>query len=222
MIKIKVEADPSKIKLLAKNVPQRLRFNFVDAFDHIGRNFFKVFNQKQLSGRPGVKTHGPRGLGGRLHYRTLITNKEFGVSIYFARSLAALRQEYGEELTSANGGQRIAVPLSARGSYLYNEFGQVRKSFSLQRRMAREILPGESGLKTSVRPIKGKDGQWYLAVIKPGAKDPKDRVKPIFVLKDRVTIPPRLKFFDTWRSQEIQDDNTRILKEAMGKAVDEA
>lgn len=206
-MKLRAQADTAGVEKLMTNVPKSLRFRFLDALDHIGRSFYKTFNERNLSGRPYIQAGERPSIRQRFKFNVLrgAGEKDFGVHIFFTRSRVARRHEYGETITGP-GGRRVAVPLSARGDVLFYK-GRVRSRF--RRTVNRQ---------SNIRPIKFKDGQWYLARVRK-KRGQEDEITPLFVLKDKVVIPPRLKFFATYR--ELSPKFQGYLRDALTQGVQE-
>lgn len=207
---ISLHIDTSDLEKVITRMPPALKKRMVDGLDYAGNKFYKTFNPR-LRGRPGIMSR--RGGIAMRFKRTVASGPNgdgVGIRLY-AKSSAAVRHEFGGEIEGFSG-KRVAVPLSARGSYLmssiYEGFGRVKSRF----------LPGKN---KRIRPIQIK-GQWYLAEIK--RKKGQDETLPLFVLKDRVTYPARLGFYNTWNSVEpiIFKKLADKLRDGAKEAWDEA
>ena len=124
-----------------------------------------------------------------------------GVEIYSDSKIARMHEE-GAVIT-AEGGRRLAVPFSqGYRPEMYTAGGRLRQMF---RRPA---------LMKRVGVIKSKGGvKEFLAQFRKGTRE----VKPLFVLKERVTIKPRLGFYKTWA--DMRQFHITRLNQAVIKAL---
>lgn len=183
---LKVEVNTADLERVVHSMPSVLKREMDDALNWAVLKFFKTFNPR-LSGRPGILSR--RGEGIRKRFKWEIISSEDGMvqgRRIFVRSKVAVRHEFGGDL-EGQGGKRIPVPLSARGEYLmsgiYQGFGRVRTRF-------------REGRNKNIRPMR-IGGKWFLAEVRTRQGE-EEKVLPLFVLKNKVTYPARLGFYDTW------------------------
>ncbi len=179
-------------------VPQKLKTELGDAFDHIGRKFLKTFKETRLEGPPGIK--------GRRHgilkrfIRTMLVPyggiENMGTAIYTESKIAKLHETGG--IVEAQSGS-LAVPLSMRRE-MYTAGGALRTKYR---------YPGRLKNVGAVL-LRGKR---FLAQFIKRSRE----IKPLYVLKNRVIIKPRLGFYDTWKTME--NTNIQILNRAAVKAL---
>jgi hypothetical protein len=182
-----VEIDKRELDLALKLIPQQLKMELGDAFDHIGRKFVKTLGQTRMSGRPGIKAQ-PKGLFRRLQRTMFVPTggiMDMGTEIYFD-SKVALLHELGGKVTG-QGGKKLAVPLSARRE-MFTAGGALRQAYKRPR--------GVKGLNL----IYLKNKYWLAKRLKKLKS-----VVSLYVLKRSVKIPPRLQFFKTWDTMENQN-----------------
>jgi len=196
-----IEAHLNTVRLekAIRRVPGALKMELGDAFDHISRKFLKTFKQTRLQGPPGIKGR-PHGIFIRFKRRFLLPIggiDNMGVEIYSDSNIARMHEE-GAVIT-AQGGQRLAVPFSREyRPEMYTGSGRLRARFK------------RPGMMKKVGVIKLK-GKQFLAQFKKGTGE----VKPIFVLKNKIKIKPRLGFYDTWdglRRMQIVRINKAVTK----------
>lgn len=199
---IDVHLNTVKLDKAMKRVPGRFRVAFRDAFDHIGRSFLKNFKQRRLQGPPGIKAR-PRGIFPRFMRRHILPMGDLnnmGIEIYTHSKIARMHEEGA--IINARGGQRLAVPFSQEyRPEMYTGSGRLRARFK------------QPGAMKKVGIIKSK-GKEFLAQFKKGTGE----VKPIFVLKRRIKIDPRLGFYDTWHGMKRRQ--IEILNKASIKALE--
>jgi len=199
---VEVEFNTVKLEKAFRRTRVILREELEDGFDHIGRSFLSKFRKERLQGSPGIKSRGGHGIYSRFKRKKLVSSQTFydmGVEIYANSKIAAMH-ETGAEITNTGGG-RMAVPFSKEYKpEMYTASGRLRKRFA---------KPGQ--LK-KIRLVKLK-GKYFLAQYKKSS----DEIKPIFVLKNKIVIRPRLGFFktvDAHAGRRIQ-----ILNRAVTKAI---
>ena len=183
-----LKIDQSKFNRLVKLFPQECRKQFDDDLDYFKRKFHKDFRKRRLSGKPGIKAY-PGGIF--RHFKSIRVYKGTavdGMGIYFfTRSPVASQHQFGGSLKNPKGG-RLPVPLSSAKKTetdLFTKSGQLRKRY-----------------KSDIRRIKGlfelktKKGQEILFRRRKGDK----YIRPIFILKQQVTIEEVLEYFKTFES----------------------
>lgn len=201
---ISTEIDTRKLDLAIRILPRQLKMNMGDAFDHIRGHFYKEFRAKRLGGPPGIRGKS-RAFFGRFKRNFLVPlgndMNNMGIELY-TDSKVARQHETGGTVT-AEGGGKLAVPLSAR-SEMFSRSGLLRKRYK---------KPGQ--LKNVV-PIKFKSGgDTFLTKVKKGSRE----VRPLFVLKRSIRLQPRLGFMKMWDNQT----NWRLnrLNKAVEKTLNE-
>ncbi len=166
--------------------PKALRTELKDGLEHIRRKFFKTFKQTRLKGPPGIKaTPGAGGLFVRFQHRNFPATEGMegmGFEIFTNSKVARLHEEGG--IVRGEGGNRLAVPLSAR-TEMFTARGKLKKRYK------------EPGKLKNVTVMKFK-GQPFL--VKWWKRKPD--LRPLFVLKRQIKIRPRLGFMKTWNDLE--------------------
>lgn len=209
---IKTQVDASRVLSVLGKLPMAVRFQFGDALDHISLKFLKKFRNERLSGGEGVKAR-PFGLFRRFKRVFLVPSdtQTMGVEIFTESKIAKLHEEGGVMKTA----RRIAVPIPVPKSTEITETdqGAVRKQY---------------GGTPYYRDVKALQGRLHLRVITVGGKTylfaPKGsgdkNQPPLFVLKDSVTLKPRLGFYKTWT--DMEPEAIKIVSDALTKAVKDA
>lgn len=199
---IRFEVDSSKVRLMFNRLPVALREQIDDAFDYIGRKFYKVFNAERLKGPPGIKSS-RGGIALRFKKGSVWdeSGKRIGVHL-FAKSRVAVRHEEGAVVTNPNGGQ-LPVPLSGHDDILRTAGGRLRKKF-------RNPLNVRGVFK------KKHKGQVFLFLREKGSKG----IVPIFVMKDRIVNKPRLGFYAT--GDRLMPEFEKKLRDKTALAVRQA
>lgn len=200
MTVLTTEVDTRRLEKALRIFPRRLKVYMGDAFDHISRKFLKQFFKERLAGPPGIKAW-PHGLKKRFRRASIVSSTIDGMGMrIFTDSDIAHLHETGAVL-SGSGGKKIPAPLSAR-TEIYTRAGRLRKRF---RDVSR--IPGLVRIKIK--------GQQYLVKKKRRSQE----IKPLFVLKNRIRIKPRLGYYKTWDS--MQNDRIRIINKGVEKALTE-
>lgn len=201
-MELQVEIDDKKLQKALKNVPDLLKEELMDAFDHIPKKFYKLFYTKQLKGpKPEKILAAPasRGLFGQFKKHMIFSRSalDMGVVMYTDSKVGSLH-ETGGTLT-AKGGGHIAVPLSAR-SQMYTAAGRLKKKYK-----------EPSSLKNLIK-IKIHDKQFLVQTQKKSGE-----ILPLYVLKNKIRIKPKLGFLKLWEGQ--LNVNIGILDKSVDKAL---
>lgn len=198
MVELKVEIDTRALEKAIKIAPRVLKFELADGMDHISKGFLKRFRESQLQGPPGVRGASGHGLYGTFKRVSLLSPsiEGMGMEVFSESKIAKLHETGG--VVKAQGGNRLAVPLSAR-TEMFNTQGKLRAKYK---------RPGQ--LK-NVRPLKLKGETFLAKVTKKFTK-----ILPLYVLKRQVRIPPRLGFYRTW------DNLTNYRIEILNKSIQNA
>ncbi len=166
---ISLKINTKKLNKALVATPGLLRENMVDAFDHIGRKFYKtLWSRTQIKTRPNV------GIGKYSKFTVLGKKrrnpKKVGLIIYSYSKIARVHEE-GARIVG-----NLAIPI---GDALTTR-GKKKKIYRKSLQDVKGLFPIETGGKT------------YLA------KTTRKATKFLFVLKRMVQIRPRLKFYNTW------------------------
>lgn len=200
-IMLDAQVDSRKLQIALKHFPKELKIYMDDAMDHISRKFMKEFRLRRLQGPPGIRS-GPPGRAGIFSWFRRMPIKSptiegSGFEIYTNSPIAKLH-ETGGVRTNPDGG-KLAVPLSAR-TEMFTPKGLLKKRYK------------KPGALKNVEKVKIK-GKEYLAKIKKRQKT----ILPLYVLKNKVYIQPRLGFYSTWNKMEPV--RMTILNKAIDKAI---
>ena len=206
---IKTQVDASRVLSTFGKLPVAIRFQFGDALDHISLKFLKKFRDERLSGGEGVKAR-PGGLFRQFKRVFMIPSEtqSMGVEIFTYSTIAKLHEEGG--VMRGTGGLRLAVPISASASTTETSSGAVRAQFG-GTPYNRDVRP-----KKNVMPV-NVGGQTYLFRRRRKAED---ILPPLFVLKEQVTLKPRLGFYKTWK--DLEPEAIQIVSDALTKAARDA
>jgi hypothetical protein len=193
-----VEINTRRLERAIRDVPRALKYELADGMDHISRKFLKIFRQTRLQGPPGIKGS-PRGIFTYFRRTFLISSniEGMGVEIFSDSKIARLHEEGG--IIKDPGGGKIAVPLSAR-TEMYTARGKLRRRYKAPK-LLKKIFP---------ILLKGKT---YLARLKQKTKE----ITPLYVLKNKIRIRPRLGFYHTW--DRLENERIRILNKSITKAL---
>lgn len=179
-------------------VPNVLRLELADAYDHIGRSFFKKFFNERLKGPPGIKSFSIFRL---FKYRVMKATSDImdsGVEFYTPSSVAR-QHETGATLTSEKG---FAIPFSQKiRPEMYTARGQLKKRYK------------NIGNIKKLRRVKLKTGYYWAIFTR---KEP-SKIKPMYAIKNIIVLKKRLGFYDTFRAHEPQQ--VQILNKAVMKAI---
>ncbi|MFA5316199.1 MAG: hypothetical protein WC369_02105 [Dehalococcoidales bacterium] len=200
MFETTISLDKEKLDQAIRLIPGQLKVELSDGMDHISRKFLKLFYQTRLKGPPGIKARS-HGIFTHFQRSSLVVKNilDMGMSIAADSQIAKMHEE-GATLTNPSGA-KLAVPLSARKE-MYTATGLLKKAYKHPRSLK------------NVVPIKFK-GETYLTKVKKKSRD----ILPLFVLKNFVKIQPRLGFYATWESNQMQVDSLNILNKSVENAL---
>lgn len=196
---IDAEINTSKVEKAVYLVPQFLKEELMDAFDHIRKAFFiALYQNTDLQDKRFIKTK-ERGIGKRIKvYRNPRLGGPLDMELgIFSRSKIVSAHEKGATITSRTGGM-LAIPI---GEAL-NRRGRIRgefKKYGSYREIPR-LFPVFLGSRA------------FLV-----KRDKEGKLKFYFVLKNQVRIQPRLRFFDTWQS--MGGYRMKTLNNSVSKAL---
>lgn len=191
-----ITINTKNLEKALRMVPEALKMELGDAFDYIGRKFLKTFRETRLQGPPGIRGT-PHGIFKRIHRTMLVPYggiENMGTTIYTESKIAKLHEIGG--IVEAKKGS-LAVPLSAR-TEMYTQGGALKTKYRYPGRLR------------NVRLVLLK-GKRFLAEFVKRSRE----IKPLYVLKNRIRIKPRLGFYDTWKSMEnlnMQRLNNAVIK----------
>ena len=120
-----------------------------------------------------------------------------GVEIYTDARVARIQEKGG--IVQARGGGKLAVPLSARQG-MFTARGKLKKRYK---------TPGR--LK-NVREMRLKGKSFLVRFWKR-----REEIKPLFVLKNKIRVRPRLGFYNTWN--DMAPFRITRLNRAVSKAL---
>jgi len=180
---IDVKIDKEKLDRAIRIIPQALKFELGDAFDHIGRSFLGTFRKERLQGPPGVYGDGRYGLYGTFRRASLVSKTIEGMGLeIFSESKVSKRHEFGERVLPAENA--LAVPIkSLSGDVMYTAGHRLKKQYKYPAQLK----------KTFVITSRGKS---FLA------KWMADRLRFLYVFKPFVDIRERLEFYHTWDAMQ--------------------
>lgn len=201
MAELTTEIDMRKLNKALERVPKELKYQINDGFDYISRKFLKKFRAERLQGPPGIRGR-PHGIFSRFRRASLISDgiSGSGMIIYTDSKIAKLQEEGGT--VQADAGKELTVPLSAR-TQMFTASGKLRKRYKRPR-----------SLKNVIKlRLSGKD---FLVKVKKRSRE----IIPLFVLKKKVRIRPRMGFYQTWDS--MQNVRLNIINKKVEKALKKA
>ncbi len=197
------KVDTAKLDLALKLMPGRLKEHVSDAFDHISRHFLKLFVRTRLQGPPGIKGR-PHGIFSFFKRASILPQSFDGMGmIIFTDSKIASLHEEGAVLTKAGGG-KLAIPLSMRAE-MFTASGALKKQYKQPRNIKNVI---EMTL----------NGKSWLVKVKKRSRE----ILPLYVLKNKVRIRPRLGYYATWESAPMLMTRINYLNNAIDAALEEA
>jgi hypothetical protein len=198
---IKIILDNRGLNKAIKRVPNRVRREIGDGMDRIGKGFLKRWRKARLHGPPGVRGKSGHGLFGTFKRASIFGKSidDMGVHIWSDSKVAQVHEEGGD--VTAKGGGRLAVPLSAR-EQMFTAGGKLRKRFK------------RPGKLRNVVPMRWR-GKTFLVKTKKRDKE----ILPLYVLKEKVRLKPRLEFLKTWNS--LTNYRTKIINDKIKIALRE-
>lgn len=195
---LEIKFDTSKLEKAIRMVPNVLRVDLADAYDHIGRSFFKKFFSERMKGPPGIRGF---QIFRFFKYRVLKATSDImdsGVEFYTPSSIAR-QHETGATLTSERG---FAIPFSSKyRPEMYTKGGQLRKRYKDLRNIK------------NIRKVKLKTGYFWATFTR---KNPSE-IKPMYAIKNIIVLKKRLGFYDTFYAHAPQQ--VQILNKAVMKAM---
>lgn len=195
---IDVKIDKQNLDRAIRIIPQALKFELGDAFDHIGRSFLSIFRKERLQGPPGVYGDGAYGLYGTFRRASLVSQTIEGMGLeIFSESKVSKRHEFGERVMPEQ--QALAVPIkSLNEDVMYTAGHRLKKQYK---------YPAQLN-KTFVITSRGKS---FLAKWMSG------RLRFLYVFKPFVDVSARLEFYHTW--DEMQGKIFTYINQAVDKAL---
>ncbi|MBI5872988.1 MAG: hypothetical protein HZB36_02460 [Candidatus Omnitrophica bacterium] len=186
-----VRIDARRLDLALKNIPGILREELLDALDHIRKGFFKtLYFSTGLRDRRFIATKRV-GIGRHLRvYRNpRLSADPLDIQLgIFSRSKIVKLHEKGGEVTAK--GKMLAIPIK---NALDPSTGRIARSFWGGKKSKEE---------NELFVYKSKNGRLFLM------KKEEGKLIPYFVLRNKIKIQPRLRFFDTWDRMEGYRMNT--------------
>jgi hypothetical protein len=185
-----IRIDARRLDRALELAPGILKEELLDALDHIRRGFFKaLYVNTGLKDKRFIATKNV-GIGRHIKYyrnpnKGDILDMELGI---FSRSKVVALHERGGTVRAKSG--LMAIPIgdaltsTGRLKPEYSEFYNYRRSYN----PATNKIPGLFMLK--------KNGKFLLAQ-KIGKI-----IRTLFVLKNQISIQPRLRMMDTWNRME--------------------
>jgi hypothetical protein len=184
---IRTEIDITDLQRVVRSMPSVMKYVMGDALAYAGNKFMKEWHSRRFQGEPGVKERSrSRGLFSSFKKTVVEENGGLGLKIK-SDNYIAHRQEFGATMIGTPG-NRVPVPLSKQ-TKLFTKTGGINNVWSRSGKAFANLIP-----------ILFK-GQFYLTQVKR-YKTKKDVVTPLFVLKDRVVIKPRLGYRDTFEDMK--------------------
>ncbi len=166
---ITIQVNTQDLRKALVAMPGLLRENVADAFDHIGRKFYKtLWKQTEVKTRPNV------GIGKYSRYTV------FGKGRRNPRSVGLVIYSYSQIARAHEEGARITGNLAIPIGEALTGTGRKRKIYKQNLQDVKGLFPVETG------------GKMYLA------KTTRKATKFLFALRRSVTLKPRLKFYRTW------------------------
>jgi len=192
-------------------VPDILKVELLDAFDHIRRGFFKaLYANTGLKDKRFIATKNV-GIG---KYMKVYRNPRKGDTLdmelgIFSRSKIVALHERGGIVTAKAGAMALPLP-AALGST-----GRLKKEYSSFIAGRRTYVPGQ---------LKGmfilKKGNIAILMMRQPKTGSGDQAIPLFVLRRSMNISPRLRFYATW--DRMEGYRRDVLNKSVEKAVNKA
>lgn len=197
---INVEINTKDLEAVMRSMPSVMKVVMEDALAYAGNKFMKQWHQERFQGGEGIQEHDKaHGLFSRFNKTVTKDGGDMALKIS-AKNKVAYKLETGYTATGAPG-RRIPVPLTFRRE-LYTSNGALNRRY----RSAAAFVNHPNFV-----PIKFK-GQYYFTDVKRKHNQrtlvrrfmtgksyrTKDELTPLFVLKDKVVVKPRLGFYMTF------------------------
>jgi len=198
---IDVKIDKEKLDRAIRIIPQALKFELGDAFDHIGRSFLGTFRKERLQGPPGVYGDGQYGLYGTFRRASLVSKTIEGMGLeIFSESKVSKRHEFGERVMPAENA--LAVPIKALSQEeMYTAGHRLKKKYKYPAQLKKTFVITSKGKSFLVKWITG-------------------RLRFLSVFKPYVDVSARLEFYHTW--DEMQGKIFTYINQAVDKALAKA
>lgn len=196
-----VEIDVSALQKALRIASGELRAELADTIDHISRSFFKNLYQKHFKGPPGLKMGGRGNLFSKFRKRVIGAEGTFsgrastGVVTASISASSANTEDMGMEVFTESGAAKM------------HEFGGT----ITPSKMMPIVFPGKR-LTQTLSVIKF-GGRLFLARKNRRSK----KSEFIAILKNKITLKPRLGFYMTW--QDMQNQNIERLNNAISNAL---
>ncbi len=195
---IDVKIDKEKLDRAIRIIPQALKFELGDAFDHIGRSFLGTLRKERLQGPPGVYGDGRYGLYGTFRRASLVSKTIEGMGLeIFSESKVSKRHEFGERVLPQE--EALAVPIKALNqAEMYTAGQRLKKQYKYPGQLKKTFVITSRGKSFLVKWITG-------------------RLRFLYVFKPYVDVRARLEFYQTW--DEMQGKIFTYINQAVDKAL---
>lgn len=181
---IKTEINTNDLQQVMRSMPSVMKRVMEDALAYAGNKFMKTWHQQRFQGGEGITEHDKRhGIFSRFKKTVLKDNGDMALRIA-ARNKVAYKLETGYTV-SGSPGRRIPVPLSMKPE-LFLSSGALKRTYRRSQGFMNLI------------PIKFKGQFYYTKIKRARGKRTEDELNPLFVLKDKVVVKPRLGFYSTF------------------------
>ena len=185
---IKAEINTNDLQQVLRSMPSVMKVVMEDALLYAGNKFMKKWHADRFRGGEGVREYSKsRGLFSNFKKEVISESGNMGLKI-FTKNPVASKLETGYTATGSPG-NRIPVPLSQEVS-LFTSAGALKRNFRKPQGFQKLI------------PIKFKEQFYYTKVKRQRGKMEKDLVDPLFVLKNKVVVKPRLGFYSTFENMK--------------------
>ena len=200
---IKVEINTSDLQQVMRSMPSAMKLVMEDALDYAGNKFMKTWHAERFQGGEGIQEHDRRhGIFSRFK-KTVISEKGDMALKIAANNRVAAKLETGYTVQGSPG-HRIPVPLESRPE-LFTSTGALKRNYRRASGFAKLV------------PILFKGQFYYTKIKRARGKRTKDELTPLFVLKNKVTVKPRLGFYSTF--ERMQPTLWNLLATRLIRAV---
>lgn len=200
---IKVEINTNDLQQVMRSMPSVMKPVMEDALAYAGNKFMKTWHAERFQGGEGIQEHDRRhGIFSRFK-KTVITEKGDMALKIAARNKVAYKLETGYTVQGAPG-RRIPVPLQAKPE-LFTSTGALKRTYRRSAGFSKLI------------PILFKGQFYYTKIKRARGKRTEDELNPLFVLKNKVTVKPRLGFYSTF--EKMQPTLWNLLATRLIRAV---
>ena len=200
---VDAKVDIAKVLFVIKRVPEALKEELLDALDHIYRSSIKgLYHNTQFKNRRWITVKSEKHPGQFKFFRAYIdpaNPKTPNLRLKIRRAYKFIDIHETGGTIAPKKARMLAIPI---GGALTGS-GRVKKSVTKHR--------GNFGSIRGLFPIVS-GGKVLLA-----KKNRNGKVTPYFVLKNRVRIQPRLRFYETWG--QMAGYRAKILNKAVSKAI---